>query len=84
MLSRLTKALLVLTAFAPVLVTYAFVLWRKGELSPWGLSWLGVSVGLVAICLLVLTEACRSLPRISCNIEEVRTAATLTGRSSTA
>jgi hypothetical protein len=74
LLSRLTKALLVLTAFAPVLITYAFVLWRKGQIWPWGVTWIVVSGALTTICLLVLVEARRSLQKIACNIEEIRTA----------
>src|SRR2546422_11569377 len=74
MLSRLTKVLLVLTAFAPVLVTYAFVQWRRGAFVPMGLTSLVVAVLLAALCFLILTEARRQLPVVECRLERVKTA----------
>ena len=68
MLSRLAKVLLVLTAFAPVLVTYAFVRWRRSMFLPWGLSSLIVALLLVLVCYLILREARSRLPVIPCQV----------------
>jgi hypothetical protein len=74
MLSRFAKVLLVLTAFAPILFTVAFVEWRKGTFSPWGPTCLVVAALLSAICYLVLAAASRHLERMPCHLASIKTA----------
>ncbi len=73
MFSRFAKLLLVGTAFAPVLCTYAFVLALTGRFTPWGWSALSVAVLLLFVCWLVLKAATR-LERVPLDIDAVRTA----------
>lgn len=65
MLSQLTNALLVLTAFAPVLFTYAFVAYRHGtDLSVIALL-VGAALVLTAICWGLLRVSRQLLPEVS-------------------
>jgi hypothetical protein len=74
MLSRFAKVLLVLTAFAPILFTVAFVQWRKGTFSPWGPTCIVVAALLSAICYLVLNAAGRQLEKMPCDLVSIKTA----------
>lgn len=76
MLSKFAKVLLVLTAFAPTLLTFAFVQWRRDEFYPWGLTGLVVAVLLSAICYMVLLEATRQLEVVDCHLSSIKTADT--------
>jgi hypothetical protein len=75
-LSRFAKVLLVLTAFAPVLLTFAFVQLRHDEFIPWGATGLIVAVLLALICLLVLKEAARQLEIVGARLISIKTADT--------
>lgn len=74
MLSRLAKVLLVLTAFAPVLFTIAFVEWRKGQFSPAGPTVIAVAICLTALCYLVLRGARTELEVMPCRLKSIKTA----------
>jgi hypothetical protein len=74
MLSKVAKVLLVLTAFAPMLLTIAFVEWRRGEFIPWGATSLIVAALLSAVCYLVLIAAARQLEVVQCHVDSIRTA----------
>ena len=74
MLSKLAKVLLVLTAFAPILFTVAFVEWRKGHFLPVGPTCLMVAAALVTICYLVLKGAGQQLEVMPCNLRSIKTA----------
>jgi hypothetical protein len=74
MLSRFAKVLLVLTAFAPILFTVAFVQWRKGTFSPWGPTCIAVAALLSIICYLVLTAASQHLEKMPCRFASIKTA----------
>ena len=76
MLSKFAKVLLVLTAFAPMLLTFAFVQWRRGEFAPWGMTALSVAILLSAICYMVLSEATRQLEVVDSHLRSIRTADT--------
>lgn len=62
MLSNLTNGLLVLTAFAPVLLTYSFVLYRQDAGITAVASLLGAAALLVVLCWGVLLLAQKRLP----------------------
>lgn len=74
MISRFAKILLVLTAFAPILLTVAFVEWRKGHFIPWGPACLVMAVSLAAICYMLLREAERLPGSIECHLVSIKTA----------
>lgn len=76
MLSRVAKVLLVLTAFAPALLTFAFVQWRRHQFYPWGMTGLLVAVLLSAICYMVLSEATRQLEIVDSHLRSIKTADT--------
>ena len=61
MLNVVARLLLTSTALAPVGLTYAWVAWTEGM--PQAAVWIfGVSLALVAVCLIVVARAQRALP----------------------
>lgn len=73
MLSRLAKTCLVLTAFAPILLTAAFVQWRREALYPWGWVCLVATCLMVGACQLILAVAARKLEVFPVKIDAVKT-----------
>jgi MFS family permease len=74
MLSRAAKTVMVATAFAPILLTLAFVNWWTGQ-PP--IFWLGYGIAallLALVCVLILKESARRLERVSVPIESVKPA----------
>jgi hypothetical protein len=65
MLNQLTRVLLTLTALAPVLLTYAFVGWRKSVGSTFVLALVASAGALVGLCALVVSFAEKELPVFS-------------------
>lgn len=74
MLGKFAKLLLVLTAFAPVLLTYAFVEYQDSGLSPLCVSLLTTTAALAAICYLVVVAAQRQLGKLSFSVTQVKSA----------
>jgi len=74
LLNKLAKASLVATSFAPVLITYAFVLWL-GEKPWWKIfTIIFISIILMFLCFLVLSFAKSKLEIIDFPINSIKTA----------
>jgi hypothetical protein len=74
MLSKVAKTVMVATAFAPILLTLAFVNWWTDQPS---VFWIGYGTGallLALVCVLILKESARRLERVSVPIESVKPA----------
>lgn len=74
MLSRFAKALLVTTSFAPVLLTYAFVLFLEGA-AVWKIAILiTITVVFSLLCINILYASKRQLEQVSFPIQSIKTA----------
>jgi magnesium-transporting ATPase (P-type) len=73
-LNKLAKASLVTTSFAPVLITYAFVLWIDNESLFRILIILAISLLLVILCVSVLSIAKKQLQIIDFPVNSIKTA----------
>lgn len=73
-MSNFAKLLLVATSFAPVLLTLAFVDWRRGEPFWYPSCYLIAAAMLTVVCALVLREASRRLEVLRLPIESVKPA----------
>ena len=74
MLNKLAKLLLVLTAFAPVLITYGFVEFTSNGLSSNFFVISGIAIGLIFLCLLIIKAAKKQLGVINFNVTQVKSA----------
>src|ERR1700752_285655 len=74
MLNRFAKITLVATSFAPVLLTTAFVAYRKGQFIPVGLGCLVVAVLLTSVCLGIIHEARARLEQLTFSVDSLKTA----------
>lgn len=74
MLSSFAKLLLVATAFAPVLLTYAFALYLERGVTAVALSLIAATMGLVLLCLFVIRAARSQLEALQFPITSVKTA----------
>lgn len=61
MLNRFAKLLVVLTSFAPVLLTYAFLSWLRGGFLWSGAGLLGAAIGLLVLAVAIIHQAARQL-----------------------
>lgn len=75
-MNKLSRVLLVSTALAPVLLTYAFQLWLSGAFAPLGPECVAVACGLVLLCILVLKGARQQMERFPFTVRSLRTADT--------
>jgi len=73
MLSGTAKLLLVLTSFAPVLLTLAFMSWLQGQFKWGGVSNLSAAGLLIAIAVLTIHQAARRLETFEIQIQSLRT-----------
>lgn len=76
MLNTFAKVLLVSTAFAPVLLTYAYTSYLQKGTNVVAVSLLLIAIGLTVLCLLVIRASCRTLERIEFPVASVKTADT--------
>lgn len=74
MLGSVAKVLLVSTAFAPVLLTLAFVRYVQGEIDTRTAVYAGLALALMSTCVLVLLVAKRALQVIPFSVDSIRTA----------
>lgn len=74
MLSRFAKLLLVTSSVAPVLVTWAFADYHRIGPEPRQATVVGIAVGTVLLCALVLRASKTMLPRVTFRAETLRTA----------
>lgn len=74
MLGKISKILLVLTAFAPVLLTYSFVEYQQNRVSALFLSLTLITLLLSLICYLVIKSAQQQLARMVFSVCEVKSA----------
>ncbi|MFZ7103265.1 MAG: hypothetical protein ACOWWO_11515 [Peptococcaceae bacterium] len=74
MLSKLAKACLVSTSFAPVLVTYAFVLWIGNKPIREIVYILFTAILLMLLCLYVLSIAKKKIQIVDFTISSIKTA----------
>jgi hypothetical protein len=74
MLGSVAKVLLVSTAFAPVLLTLAFVRYVQGRTDTRTVVYAALAVALTAACILVLRAAQRALQVIPFTVDSIRTA----------
>jgi len=73
-LSKLAKLLMVLTSFAPVLMTVSFDQWRRGAWMPLGMLCLASAITCGLLCSLVLQFSKRHLEVMSFQVKSLRTA----------
>lgn len=76
MLSRFAKVLLVSSSVAPVLLTWAFADYRRIGSDERQAAAVGIALGLVLLCVLVLTGSRKMLPHVSFNAVSLKTADT--------
>jgi hypothetical protein len=76
MLNSIAKLLLVLTSFAPVLLTFSFIQYRHTAFYPAGLACLLVAVGLCLLCILIIRAARQQLETMTFAVNSVKTADT--------
>ena len=74
MLGSVAKVLLVSTAFAPVLLTLAFVRYVQGQVDTRTIVYIALAAALTIACILVLEAAQRGLQVIPFSIDSIRTA----------
>lgn len=74
MLGSVAKVLLVSTAFAPVLLTLAFVRYVQGEIDARTAMYAGLAFALMVACVLVLLAAKKALQVIPFSVDSIRTA----------
>src|SRR5258708_35835587 len=74
MLGSVAKVLLVSTAFAPVLLTLAFVRYVQGDTDTRTIVYAALAVALTVACVLVLRAAQRKLQVIPFTVDSIRTA----------
>ena len=74
MLNKLAKASLVTTSFAPILITYSFVLWLDNK--PWDkiMYTFAIAVLLIVICIAVLSIAKKQLQIVDFPVTSIKTA----------
>jgi len=73
MLSRLAKLLLILTSFAPVLLTLSFVSWLRGEQWWQVILFIATAVLLTLMAIAIIFEARRRLELIPITVESLKT-----------
>lgn len=74
MLNKLAKASLVSTSFAPVLITYAFVLWLDNKSLYKVIEVILIAIALIILCVMVLKTAEKRLQVVDFPINSIKTA----------
>lgn len=70
-MSKFAKLLLVSTSFAPIIITYAFVLWLSNRSLVYISALLALTLSLVVLCLLLLRQAKHHLERQTITISAI-------------